>query len=223
MNMLRSEETTRALGQDDRILSPSEINLAATVLDQNCRTLLLTAPTSGSGTTLSAMSLARQLAQASKGKVLLLDANPSATGLSSLLGMAGDPGLFELLLSATPEELLGECIQRHPDHPFDLLPLGQPSWASGHFTAEEVQVLLAMLGEHYRFVVIDTEAVYSGNSATSLAAMADGVILVIRAEVTRLEVAQAAVERLRQANARLLGSVFNGRRFYVPQWLYNLL
>jgi len=49
------------------------------------------------------------------------------------------------------------------------------------------------------------------------------VVLVVRAEETRLEVAQAAVQRLRQANAKLLGSVFNARRFYMPNWLYRLL
>lgn len=222
MNMLSYEETTLLLERDLRVPPPSEVNLAATILDQNCRLLLLTAPTKGSGTTLSAMALAGQLAQASNGRVLLLDANPSANGLSSLLGMAGAPGLFELLLSDDPEDMLEECVQRHPDHAFDLLPLGHRA-LSGHFTTEEIQDLLALLSDYYRFVVIDAEAVYSGSSATSLAAMVDGVILVIRAEVTRREVAQAAVERLLQANAHLLGSVFNGRKYYMPKWLYDLL
>ena len=223
MNMLRSEETTLLLGQDKRVLNPSEVNLAATVLDQDCRVLLVTAPTSGCGTTLSAMSLAKQLAQAAKGKVLLVDADPSATGFTSQMGMASDPGLFDLLLSHEPDELLAECIQRQPDMTFDMMPLGQLSLAVGRFTAEDLQHLLAMLSERYRFVVIDAEAVYSGNSAASLASMADGVVLVVRAETTRWEVAQAAVERLHQADARLLGCIFNGRKYYMPQWLYNLL
>ena len=51
MNMLRSEETTLLIGQqDNRVLNPSEMNLAATVLDQSCRVILVTAPTAGSGT-----------------------------------------------------------------------------------------------------------------------------------------------------------------------------
>ncbi|MDV7212085.1 CpsD/CapB family tyrosine-protein kinase [Azotobacter beijerinckii] len=223
MTMLRSEETKLLLEQDKRVLSPSEVNLTATVLDQACRTLLLIAPTSGCGTTSSALSMARQLAQSAKGKLLLVDASPSATGLSSRLGMAADPGLFELLHSEHPEQQFGRCIQRHPDLPFDLLPLGHPSPASGRFTAEDLQRLLGCLAARYRFVVIDAEAVYSGTSGLTLAAMADGVVLVVRAEETRWEVAQAAVQRLRQANAHLLGSVFNARKFYMPKWLYKLL
>lgn len=224
MNMLCSEESALLLGQDTKpVLNPSENNLAATVLDQDCRVLMLTAPTSGSGTSTSAQCLARQLAQAAKGKVLLVDADTSCTGLSTHLGMAADSGLFELLLSEAPEQLIDEYVQRVPGQPFDLLPLGQPSLSAGQFTAEDMQWLLSCLSAHYRFVVIDTEAVYSSNNALSLAAIADGVILVVRAESSRWEVAQAAVERLRQANANLLGSVFNARRFYIPKWLYNLL
>lgn len=223
MTMLRSEQTTLLLEQDKRVLSPSEVNLAATVLDQACRTLLLIAPTSGCGTTTSALSMARQLAYSAKGKLLLIDASPSATGLSSRLGMAADPGLFELLHSQHPEGAFRKCIQRLPELPFDLLPLGQPSQTAGRFTAEDLQHLLDCLVDRYRFVVIDAEAVYSGTSGLTLAAMADGVVLVVRAEETRWEVAQAAVQRLQQANAKLLGSVFNARRFYMPKWLYDLL
>ncbi|ASL28077.1 CpsD/CapB family tyrosine-protein kinase [Azotobacter chroococcum] len=223
MTMLRSEQTTLLLEQDQRVLSPSEVNLAATLLDQSCRTLLMIAPTSGCGTTTSALSMARQLAHSAKGKLLLVDASPSATGLSSRLGMAADPGLFELLQSPHPEGELRHCIQRHPELPFDLLPLGQPSPAAGRFTAEDLQHLLDCLASRYRFVVVDAEAVYSGTSGLTLAAMADAVVLVVRAEETRLEVAQAAMQRLRQANAKLLGSVFNARRFYMPKWLYRLL
>ncbi|MCY1268551.1 putative tyrosine-protein kinase YveL [compost metagenome] len=223
MNMLRSEETTLLLGQNKKVFNPSEVNLAATVLDQACRVILVTAPTAGSGTTVSAMSLAKQLAQAARGRVLLVDADPSANGLSTQLGLAGDPGLFELLLSDARAELLEECALRLADMPFEVLPLGQPSPSAGRFTVEDMQQVLALLGAHYRFVVIDAEAVYAGNSALGLASMVDGVVLVIRAEMTRWETAQAALERLRQADARLLGTVFNGRRYYMPQWLYNLL
>ncbi|ACO76792.1 exopolysaccharide biosynthesis protein [Azotobacter vinelandii CA] len=223
MTMLRSEQTTLLLEQDRRVLNPSEVNLAATLLDQNCRTLLLIAPTSGCGTTTCALSMARQLAGSVKGKLLLVDAGPSATGLSSRLGMAADRGLFELLQSQHPEGELRHCIQRHPELPFDLLPLGQPSVAAGRLTAEDLQYLFDCLAARYRFVVIDAEAVYGGSSGLILAAMADAVALVVRAEETRWEVAQAAVQRLRQANARLLGSVLNARRLYLPKWLYRLL
>jgi hypothetical protein len=36
-------------------------------------------------------------------------------------------------------------------------------------------------------------------------------------------VAQAARLRLTQAGAKVVGSVFNRRKYYMPKWLYNNL
>ena len=51
----------------------------------------------------------------------------------------------------------------------------------------------------------------------------NALILVVTAEDTRWEVAQTAAQRLTQAGAKLIGSVFNRRRYYMPKWLYNNL
>ncbi|MNN96971.1 Tyrosine-protein kinase YwqD [compost metagenome] len=83
--------------------------------------------------------------------------------------------------------------------------------------------LLKELGSQYRFVVIDSDAVYSANDTLVLSTLVDGVVLVVRAEDTRWEVAQAAVQRLTQAGAKMVGSVFNARKYYMPEWLYRNL
>lgn len=49
------------------------------------------------------------------------------------------------------------------------------------------------------------------------------MVFVVRAEDTRWEVAQAAVQRLTQAGAKVVGSVFNRRKYYMPKWLYKNL
>ncbi|MND87111.1 hypothetical protein D3C80_791030 [compost metagenome] len=53
--------------------------------------------------------------------------------------------------------------------------------------------------------------------------LVDGVVLVVRAEDTRWEAAQAAAQRLTQAGAKMIGSVFNARKYYMPKWLYRNL
>jgi len=65
--------------------------------------------------------------------------------------------------------------------------------------------------------------VYSSVDSLVIGTLVDGVILVVTAEDTRWEVAQAAAQRLTQAGAKLIGSVFNRRRYYMPKWLYNNL
>jgi Mrp family chromosome partitioning ATPase len=50
---------------------------------------------------------------------------------------------------------------------------------------------------------------------------AEAVVLVVRAGVTRWEVALTAKKQLQKVNPRLLGVVLNQRRFYIPEWIYQ--
>lgn len=201
---------------------PSENNLAAIVLDQNLKVLLLTAANSGSGTTTSALMLAGELSRSSRGEVLLIDASLSKTNLTQHFGLGQERGFLDLVLSDAPPAL-ERCIEASDALPFHFMPLGHYWQHKAHLAPQALEALFARLGERYRFVVIDGEAIYTNADTLALAALADGVVLVVRGEETRWEVAQAAVQRLTQANARLLGSVFNARRYYMPKWVYDNL
>ena len=205
------------------IATPSETNLTATVLDLDQRTLLLTAANTGSGTSTSALAFASQLALMSAGNVLLIDASLSPGGLSQQLGLAKLRGYSDLLFNQDTPPLAQDCIVRLSDQPFDVLPVG--TWKRGRdrLDPEQLRVLLHQLGNQYRFVVIDGEAIYASADSLVIGTLVDGVILVVCAEETRWEVAQAASQRLTQAGARLIGSVFNKRKYYMPKWLYENL
>jgi Mrp family chromosome partitioning ATPase len=49
----------------------------------------------------------------------------------------------------------------------------------------------------------------------------NGVILVIAAEKVNRHVAEHAKEWLIQSDAKIIGSILNKRRQYVPNWLYS--
>lgn len=205
------------------IATPSETNLTATVLDLDQRTLLLTAANTGSGTSTSALAFASQLALMSAGNVLLIDASLAPGGLSQQLGVAKLRGYSDLLFNQDTPPLAQDCIVRLSDQPFDVLPVG--TWKRGRdrLDPEQLRVLLHQLSNQYRFVVIDGEAIYASADSLVIGTLVDGVILVVCAEETRWEVAQAASQRLTQAGARLIGSVFNKRKYYTPKWLYENL
>ncbi|MDR0280567.1 MAG: CpsD/CapB family tyrosine-protein kinase [Paucimonas sp.] len=205
------------------IATPSENNLTATVLDQDRRLLLLTAANRGSGTSTSALAVASQLAQLSGGSVLLVDASSDANNLTQQLGLAKLRGLHDLLFDDETPPLSQDCIVRLSDQSFDVLPSGLHKRGGARLDPEVLRTLLQRLASDYRFVVIDGEAVYAGADSLVIAPLVDGVILVINAEDTRREVAQAASQRLVQAGALLIGSVFNRRRYYMPKWLYTHL
>lgn len=204
------------------VATPSEINLASTVLDQERQVLLLTAANNGCGVTTSAITMVQQLAAACSGKVVLIDASLSSTSITRQLGLEDQPGFLDLT-AANNTASLDACVIELPGHPFHLLPLGQRRNDSRGLSTEQLRQLLAQLSDRYRFVVIDGEAIYTGGDTLTIGSLVDGVILVVRAEETRWEVAQAAAQRLSQAGAKLLGSVLNARKYYMPKWVYDQL
>jgi Mrp family chromosome partitioning ATPase len=204
------------------IASPSESNLTSTVLDLDLRILFLTSANIGAGTTTSALALASQLASMSSGRVLLVDASQAADNLTQQLGLTKERGFRDLLFNDSPP-LLQDCLVTVSSLPFDILPNGRHIRGAEHLTTEQLDPLLTQLGERYRFVVIDGDAVYSAADTLVISTLADGVIMVLRAEDTRWEVAQAAIQRLTQAGANLVGSVLNRRKYYMPRWLYKNL
>ncbi|AIR90823.1 CpsD/CapB family tyrosine-protein kinase [Pseudomonas cremoricolorata] len=211
--------TSRSLS----IATPSETNLSATVLDLEQRTLMLTAANSGSGTSTSALAFASQLALMSAGNVLLIDSCTRGNNLSQQLGLGKLRGFSDLLFDHDTPPLSHDCIVRLSDQPFDVLPAGNYRRGRERLDPEHLRSLLAQLSARYRFVVIDSEAVYANADSLAIASLVDGVILVITAEQTRLEVAQATTQRLLQAGATVIGSVFNRRKYYMPKWLYDHL
>jgi Mrp family chromosome partitioning ATPase len=204
------------------IANPSETNLTSTVLDQDLRILFLTAANTGCGTSTSAVALASQLAQMSSGQVLLVDASQTDSNLSHQLGLQKERGFRDLLFNQSPP-LLQDCIVQVSTMPFHILPNGRHIRGADHLNPEQLRPLLKQLGARYRFVVLDGDAVYSAADTLVISTLVDGVILVVRAEDTRWEVAQAAAQRLSLAGAKVVGSIFNGRKYYMPKWLYNNL
>lgn len=204
------------------ILSPSESNLAVTILDQQLQVILLTAPNGDSGTTTCSLAIANELARTSRGKVLLVDTSLSQNSLSRRLGLDQKDGFLDLVLAADPLDL-ANCIERSQEPNFDFLPLGHRQQYGERLTVQPLRELFKALGEQYRFVIIDGDPVYGNGDIVTLSTQVDGVVMVVRSEETRWEVAQAAAQRLIQAEATLIGSVFNARKYYMPKWVYDRL
>lgn len=205
-----------------KIQRPSESNLAVTVLDRELRVILLTAANRNSGITSSSLSMASELARTSRGRVLLVDTSLSDNSLTRRLDLGERPGFLDLALADTPP-LLAQCIESSDELGFDFLPLGRRQQYAERLTPELLRELLQALAADYRFVIIDGDPVYSSGDILTLSTQVDGVVLVVRSEETRWEVAQAAAQRLIQAEAKLIGSVFNARKYYMPKWVYDRL
>jgi Mrp family chromosome partitioning ATPase len=73
------------------------------------------------------------------------------------------------------------------------------------------------------YVLIDASAMNVSNDATVLAAAADGVVMVLKANSSRRETVRKAVQDMQAAHVRVLGAVLNQRTFPIPDAIYNRL
>jgi Mrp family chromosome partitioning ATPase len=86
-----------------------------------------------------------------------------------------------------------------------------------------LSALYAQLRNQFELIVMDCPPVESGEYSMLLPHEADGIFLVVRAEGTRPAVIAHAKGLVEQAGGHFLGAVLNGRRNYIPGFLYRLL
>ncbi|MFP8967991.1 CpsD/CapB family tyrosine-protein kinase [Pokkaliibacter sp. CJK22405] len=197
----------------------SEVNLVSLLEDPEQQVFLMTAPGPQTGTTTAARQLAEQLARSAMGRILLIDTSLSDQSLTREAGLAEAPGLIEAL----QQQAISSAVTSSHYVSFDVLPLGRRQFWQDGLYHRQLRPLLNELRSRYRFIIIDSDAVYTSADTLMLSALVDGVILVVAGENTRWEVAQATVQRLRQSGAKLLGTIFNRRKYYMPRWLYDQL
>lgn len=86
---------------------------------------------------------------------------------------------------------------------------------------ETLRTLYTTLREAVNLVIIDCPPIMEANETLSLAAAADGVILVIEENRARIAVVRRARVMLERAGAKIIGVVLNKRERIIPSFLYN--
>lgn len=85
---------------------------------------------------------------------------------------------------------------------------------------ESLQSYLSQIREEFEYSILAAPAAGESDTATAIAQLADGIILVLQAQSTRRAVAQRIKERMDDARVRLLGTVLSDREFPIPRELY---
>ena len=153
-------------------------------------------------------------------QVLIFDASGTQGSVHMLGGMRGKPGLFDHLNG----EPLEECTQPTKLNNVQVLGTGTSANRSRTtFDAAKIGQVIREIQSSNRLVLVDLPNTKELGTCFSIAAMLEGVVLVVEAERVRNQVVQRTKEQLLQANAALLGVVFNKRRNHVPDWLYKRL
>ena len=169
------------------------------------RTIVITSNTAGAGKTTTAINTAISLAQAGR-RVLLVDADMRHPGCAQEFGVQSDAGLSTHLASPEqPAAVYHDCIPG-----LDLLPSGPvPPNPSELLSSARLPALLESLSARYDHVLIDSPPLGLVSDALILSVLAEGVILVVKAETDSRRGAVWARETLNRIQARILGVVLN--------------
>ena len=166
--------------------------------------LMITSPGAGDGKTLTSLNLSACLAS-SCDATLLVEADVRRPTARNIWGGAIEPPGIEDAWAGKVEprktiHLIDELslhtalVARIPDNPSQLI------------NGSGVKQFLAWARENFRWVVIDAPPVLPAADVAELLPLADGALLVIRAQRTPRELSRRAFEML---GARLHGVIFN--------------
>lgn len=94
---------------------------------------------------------------------------------------------------------------------------------SSFLTRQGIDSFLDRLGNKFDFILIDAPSYSTFSFNLAISNQINGVILVVEAEKTRWPVVQNFKNRVAQNKGKILGIVFNKRRYHIPNFLYQRL
>jgi len=168
--------------------------------------LMVTSALPKEGKSFVTANLAQVLVRQQGRRALMIDADLRNPGIHRHLGATSSPGLSEYLL--------GECdefaaLQRGPMENLFFMPAGRivPS-AAELLSNGRLKLFLQRVDPLFDWIIIDTSPVIPVSDATLVATACDGVLMVVRSNVTPSNLARRAREEF--PDKLLLGVVLNG-------------
>lgn len=170
------------------------------------KTLVVTSAAPGEGKTMTAVNLAASCARQGL-KVLLMECDLRRPSFGRYFESLDGIDLTSVLLEGRPWR---EAVRESGTPRLDLLLAGEffPR-AAEHLASADMKQLLDELSQRYDLVILDTSPLLVAADATVLGAIADGVLLVVRASETNRSAVQQAVHQLALVGARVVGTVLN--------------
>lgn len=170
-------------------------------------TLLVTSASSGEGKTTTAARLAFALAAEGR-RVILAETDLHRPALHTRLELPPVPGLTDVLLGRV--RLEDVLLEHTGTTGLSVLTCGSVSpQQSDLLHTQTFHDLLAQMRGLVDWVVLDSPPLLEAADASTLAAMADGILMVVEMGRTREADVRRALDLARQARAHVLGLVCN--------------
>jgi protein-tyrosine kinase len=180
--------------------------LDALSASRSSHTLAVTSALPGDGKTLAAIGIAVVNAMQPGRRVVLVDCDLRKPTVAASLGLRVDAGLAEVLEGTASLE---DAVLRVEGSQLDVLPVrGIPQNPSELLASENMRKLLETLASRYDRVILDLPPTLGIPDAKTVSELCDGVIFVVRADVTPEPEISAALDVIDRR--RVLGLVMNG-------------
>lgn len=178
----------------------------ALATQQRLQTVSLTSANPGEGKSMASVNLAAVTAMSVGRKVLLVDCDLRRPKIHKTLSLSPVSGLAEVLSGTAAFE---DSVIRVDSLGLDVLGVrSMPGNPSELLASAEMKNMLVECSETYDQIILDTPACLGLPDSKTVSELSDGIILVVRADVTRREDVEAVLEILDRR--RLIGMVLNG-------------
>ena len=185
-------------------------NLEFLAATSDCKTILVTSSVPTEGKSNVAVNLAATIAATGK-KVILVDCDlrKGTMGYHYLHLRRGAPGLTNKLAGSAEWKDVLYTIPNIDN--LTVIPTGPlPPNPSELLSSKQMKDFFENLQTYCDSLIIDTPPVSLVTDAAVLSRYADGVLLVVRPDITTIQAAQLSKKNLESVNAHILGVVING-------------
>jgi succinoglycan biosynthesis transport protein ExoP len=181
-------------------------NLIFTSAQTTGRVAVVTSANPGEGKTTTVANLAAALAH-NGAKVLAIDADLRRPTLYQHFGVQKTPGLTDLIVG---KSTASQAIQTTRIDGLQILPCGyQPPNPAELLGSPMMRQVLEALRSHYDWVLIDTPPVLAMADTSVLAALVEGVVLVLGAEKATKPTVARAIDQVHGVGGKVIGVVLN--------------
>ncbi len=199
-------------------------NIAYSIVKKGCKMVSFTSTAKSEGKTITAANVAIALAQQVNTRVLIIDCDLRRSRIQTVLEIPVDKGItnylnFEcevsdIIYNSKMDNLDAICCGTIPPNPSELL------------SSENMKELIKELSKQYDYIIFDTPPIGVVIDALPIIKQTDGVVVVVRDNVTDFREYKKTIEILKRAEANIIGAIFNdvdpvGQRKYGSEYRYG--